>query len=105
MRILILSLVAFIVGLNVFATVFTHDLQPTVANYISDYVVASDDIRGTDGPSSLNDSKAIELCHETCNWLVGWLSADEISLHRLPADSLEGTIPRGIISVVLPPPR
>ena len=58
---------------------------------------------GDDGaPASL---VAAAKCHDGCSWLAAWHAPAFCETHASPLERSAGTVPPGIVALVVPPPR
>ncbi len=68
-------------------------------------VLGNDGVDTGDDDGSSPSPEAVAKCHDSCSWLAEWHVPTIREIHLSSPDRLVRTIPPGIISLVVPPPR
>ena len=59
---------------------------------------------GADDAAPISPDAAAK-CHDSCSWLADWHVPAIREAHRSPAERHVRTMPPGLVSLVVPPPR
>lgn len=97
---LALLLVCFV---SLHATLTSAAAVDEPVNVVS--VLVDDTADGADGDAAPVSPHAGPKCHDSCSWLAAWHSPVIRETHSMPLDRRARTIPSGLISLVVPPPR